>query len=129
MRKTVTVAKFHLGLGEPLGLSTETTTASTSPTLMLNTSRNDPKELTTSEHMMSESEVAARFENRRDILQTACQRYANSSAFRKMRMRTVPLSLYHPVFEYHGVVLSDSENLIDDVEETFQIYPRKDEDV
>ena len=97
MRKTVTVAKFHLGLGEPLGLSTETTTASTSPTLMLNTSRNDPKELTTSEHMMSESEVAARFENRRDILQTACQRYANSSAFRKMRMRTVPLSLYHPV--------------------------------
>ena len=34
-----------------------------------------------------------------------------------------------PGIEYHGVVLSDSENLIDDVEETFQIYPRKDEDV
>ena len=60
----------------------------------METFRDDPRQITASEQKLSEAEVAARFENRREILQSACRRYANSSAFRNQPPRGIRLPRY-----------------------------------
>ena len=95
MRKTHKFAKLHLELSGPQGIVTETTPATTFPTVtVLKTFRDDPRQITVPEHKLSEAEVAARFENRRKILQSACRRYANSSAFRSQPPRGIRLPRY-----------------------------------
>ena len=95
MRKTHTLAKLHLKLSGPQGIVTETTPAATFRTVTeLKTFRDDPRKITVPEHKLSEAEVAARFENRKKILQSACRLYANSSAFRSRRPRDIRLPRY-----------------------------------
>ena len=94
MRKAHKFAKLHLELSGPQGIVTETRPATFPMVTVLETFRDDPRQITASEQKLSEAEVAARFENRREILQSACRRYANSSAFRNQPPRGIRLPRY-----------------------------------
>ena len=95
MRKSHKFAKLHLKLSGPHGIVTETTPAAAFQTVTeLKTFRDHPRKITVPEHKLSEAEVAARFENRKKILQSACRLYANSSAFRSRPPRGIRLPRY-----------------------------------
>ena len=108
MVKIAAEAKSQLGLvgEEHPGLYTDTTTASTTHwTTTVDTAppgdqRAKPEEAAGTPRgapQLSERQVVERFRQRREVLRAACRRHGNSTAFRKLRMRTLPLPLYRPV--------------------------------
>ncbi|XP_070175159.1 carbohydrate sulfotransferase 13-like [Littorina saxatilis] len=62
-----------------------------------NLTETSPREQTAESRQLSEAEVASRFEKRRQILKSACQKYSNSSLFRSQSIRSVLMYLYPPV--------------------------------
>ena len=126
MRKTHKFAKLHLELSGPQGIVTETTPATTFPTVtVLKTFRDDPRQITVPEHKLSEGRSCGPFREPKENF-TVCL-----SALRQQFCVQKSTSAGHSFAEVsrgderHGDVLSHTENRVDDVERYFTVYRPK----